>query len=627
MAVRNTGIGAVSQGNPDYGTGDVPFTRSGIIEAFKTNPFLNALISGKGLARQFQQTPGSGLGTFQAGTTTPGFNTLRYGAVSPTIESRPDKDSPLVSGTGIVSFDEAIDDPLQSMRELASLGLLQQSPTKATTTDDKSTTGTSTKPSKDKSATSTIDRKADLGVEEGSGLDEPDTAFDDLPTITDTTETDTISQEDKQSDEKKRSLGYADLIQSAINEFNKITGKDSKIAPKGARSIEEYKKEFSEATGIDISGEPDNRAALIALGTALMQNRAGKEFNVGEILSDVGKAGEKALPVFEAARKEAKAGQIAGGKFAIEARDRDKQARQDFIIEQRNYLTKVKDDLKLKELQRIETIEDQTTAQQAALDLIEAENQAERKILKLEAQLEPIDDDKEFGSPHTDTILQGTNMTVSMLPEKGGEGFVYFNPNDANTVASGFKEMETKISILNEMEKTLRELQLASQGTVGGQAGQILIDRVKRFASTLNPFLAEDEKLTPEASFDILARSFINSSKRFLTQETGNGISNVDVQGIKDEAGAIVIGRPLSENIMSLNVLKKRFTQNRDILRGTLDEMLIEDNFASDKIYQRFRNNIYNVINPTELIVDKELITKDDDGTMVLNYDVTTSGT
>lgn len=29
-------------------------------------------------------------------------------------------------------------------------------------------------------------------------------------------------------------------------------------------------------------------------------------------------------------------------------------------------------------------------------------------------------------------------MKVSMLPEKGGEGFVYFNPNDANTVASGF---------------------------------------------------------------------------------------------------------------------------------------------------------------------------------------------
>ena len=625
MAVRNTGIGAVSQGNPDYGTRNVPFTRSGIIEAFKTNPFLNALISGKGLARQFQQTPGSGLGTFQAGTTTPGFNTLRYGAVSPTIESRPDKDSPLVSGTGIVSFDEAIDDPLQSMRELASLGLLQQSPTKATTTDDKSTTGTLTKSSKDKSATTTIDRKADLGVEEGSGLEQPDTAFDDLPTITDTTETDTISQEDKQSDEKKRSLGYADLIESAIKEFNKITGKDSKIAPKGARSIEEYKKEFSEATGIDISGEPDNRAALIALGTALMQNRAGKEFNVGEILSDVGEAGEKALPVFEAARKEAKEGQIAGGKFAIEARDRDKEARRDFIIEQRNYLTKVKDDLKLRELQRIETIEDQTTAQQAALDLIEAENQAERKILKLEAQLEPIDDDKEFGSPHTDTILQGTNMKVSMLPEKGGEGFVYFNPNDANTVASGFKEMETKISILNEMEETLKILEQRSQGQFGGQTGQILFDRVKRFVNTLNPFLAEGEQITPEASFDILARSFINSSKRFLTQETGNGISNVDVRGIADEAGAIEIGRLLSENIMSLNVLKKRFTQNRNILGGTLDEMLDRDNFASDKIHQRFVRNIENIITPLGDITDNPPLSKDDEGNIITTYDLTTS--
>ena len=622
MAVRNTGIGAVSQDNQR----DYPVTRSKIIKALqdlKDTKIFNALTSGQGLARQFQidrQAPGSGLGTFQAGTT-PGF----YGAVSPTIESRPDKDSPLVSGTGIVSFDEAIDDPLQSMRELASLGLLQQSPTKATTTDDKSTTGTLTKSSKDKSATTTIDRKADLGVEEGSGLEQPDTAFDDLPTITDTTETDTISQEDKQSDEKKRSLGYADLIESAIKEFNKITGKDSKIAPKGARSIEEYKKEFSEATGIDISGEPDNRAALIALGTALMQNRAGKEFNVGEILSDVGEAGEKALPVFEAARKEAKEGQIAGGKFAIEARDRDKQARQDFIIEQRNYLTKVKDDLKLRELQRIETIEDQTTAQQAALDLIEAENQAERKILKLEAQLEPIDDDKEFGSPHTDTILQGTNMKVSMLPEKGGEGFVYFNPNDANTVASGFKEMETKISILNEMEETLKILEQRSQGQFGGQTGQILFDRVKRFVNTLNPFLAEGEQITPEASFDILARSFINSSKRFLTQETGNGISNVDVRGIADEAGAIEIGRLLSENIMSLNVLKKRFTQNRNILGGTLDEMLDRDNFASDKIHQRFVRNIENIITPLGDITDNPPLSKDDEGNIITTYDLTTS--
>ena len=66
------------------------------------------------------------------------------------------------------------------------------------------------------------------------------------------------------------------------------------------------KKEFSDATGIDISGQPDNSAALTAFGLALMQNKAGKGFNVGELLSETGKAGEKALPLMAQARKEAR---------------------------------------------------------------------------------------------------------------------------------------------------------------------------------------------------------------------------------------------------------------------------------------------------------------------------------
>ena len=68
-------------------------------------------------------------------------------------------------------------------------------------------------------------------------------------------------------------------------------------APSAAKTIEEYKQEFSEATGIDISGQPDNSAALTAFGLALMQNKAGKGFNVGKLLSETGKAGEKALPL------------------------------------------------------------------------------------------------------------------------------------------------------------------------------------------------------------------------------------------------------------------------------------------------------------------------------------------
>ena len=62
-------------------------------------------------------------------------------------------------------------------------------------------------------------------------------------------------------------------------------------------SLDDYKKEFAEATGIDISGKVDKSSALMAFGLALMQNRAGKGFNVGRMLSAVGEAGEAALPV------------------------------------------------------------------------------------------------------------------------------------------------------------------------------------------------------------------------------------------------------------------------------------------------------------------------------------------
>lgn len=102
---------------------------------------------------------------------------------------------------------------------------------------------------------------------------------------------------------------------------NAVRGADGAIEP---RSLEEYKKEFAEATGIDISGKPDKSQALMAFGLALMQNRAGKGFNVGRILRSVGEAGEAALPALEKAKQEARGNAIAAGKYALESRSADK---------------------------------------------------------------------------------------------------------------------------------------------------------------------------------------------------------------------------------------------------------------------------------------------------------------
>ena len=103
------------------------------------------------------------------------------------------------------------------------------------------------------------------------------------------------------------------------------TGAEDNLPEVG--DIEAYKKKFAEATGVDISGKPDTSQALMAMGLSMMQNRAGKGFNVGRMLSSVGEAGEKALPALTAAKAEARNNVIAAGKYALTAQDADEKTR------------------------------------------------------------------------------------------------------------------------------------------------------------------------------------------------------------------------------------------------------------------------------------------------------------
>ena len=64
----------------------------------------------------------------------------------------------------------------------------------------------------------------------------------------------------------------------------------------------------------------------MAFGLALMQNKAGKGFDVGEMLSAVGGAGEKALPELAAARKEARAIRAKAGEYALGRKKEDQAA-------------------------------------------------------------------------------------------------------------------------------------------------------------------------------------------------------------------------------------------------------------------------------------------------------------
>jgi len=95
----------------------------------------------------------------------------------------------------------------------------------------------------------------------------------------------------------------------------------------------EYIKEFADATGLDVSGKPDKSTALMALGLSLMQNKAGKGFDVGKMLGAVGEAGEVALPEYQKAKSEARALRAKAGEYAIGRRKEDEAKAQ-----QRNFM-------------------------------------------------------------------------------------------------------------------------------------------------------------------------------------------------------------------------------------------------------------------------------------------------
>jgi len=113
---------------------------------------------------------------------------------------------------------------------------------------------------------------------------------------------------------------------AGMEDYIKAARGESPTGPK-KKTIDQYKEEFSKATGIDVSGKVDKSQALMSFGLALMQNKAGKGFNLGKMLSGIGVAGEAAMPELAAARKEAKQASLSAGKFALEMQSSDESKR------------------------------------------------------------------------------------------------------------------------------------------------------------------------------------------------------------------------------------------------------------------------------------------------------------
>lgn len=88
------------------------------------------------------------------------------------------------------------------------------------------------------------------------------------------------------------------------------------------RTLEEYKDEFFKATGIKAPGKINAGAALMAAGTAMMNNQMGGKGFSG-MMSVLGQASEAALPELVKAREKVDLESRAAGKYALEMRNAD----------------------------------------------------------------------------------------------------------------------------------------------------------------------------------------------------------------------------------------------------------------------------------------------------------------
>ena len=377
------------------------------------------------------------------------------------------------------------------------------------------------------------------------------------------------------SAEEKKKQAQQSLFKSAMDDINAIYGEDSKTDKK-RKTLEDYKADFAKATGIDVSGEPDNKLALMSLGLSLMQNRAGKDFNLSNIIGAAGEAGQKALPLFEKAKADARAGQIAAGKYALGERKADITAELATAKEKRAALAGVAKEFR-------------GYANKAMIERMKHKNQLDIKRLEFESKgINPK------GKLTEARILNQPNLKINKGYVAGNNNIVFLNAeSEAKAHANAYVNVLEAENSLGKMENLIK--QIGQKPTA--DAVSIFLDRGKRLLQPLgiggvdyskgfNLTKEEIEKnITPEAQIRILQDRLISQYKKFLTKETGNGVSEGDIKRLNKLLGEINPFQPLEENLQRFQELRTIFAQPKKELESVFTDFASRKNHMSEDSY------------------------------------------
>jgi len=141
-----------------------------------------------------------------------------------------------------------------------------------------------------------------------------------------------------------------------------------------------------------------------------------------------------------------------------------------------------------------------------------------------------------------------------------------------------------------------------SKTVAGGTAGKFILDRAGGVLTSMgigsaDNFFTDVDQLVEsgelpkefkgmslETSADTIRRALILRFKRFMSQETGNGISNVDVQALNEASGKLGTFENTNVARGALSELRTLFTSSLD----SLDEVIT--NLSDEKQYLTYGN-------------------------------------
>jgi len=386
------------------------------------------------------------------------------------------------------------------------------------------------------------------------------------------------------------------LFTTAMDEQKQLFGDlESDV---GTKTIEDYKADFQKATGIDVSGEPDNKMALMSLGLSLMQNKAGKGFDLSKILTSVGEAGEAAMPAFQKAKDDARAGQIAAGKFALQQTQADEKTKLALAKEKRLALSALSKEFRTKAENRFLKKEDHLNAMEQK-ELVESiklraaiikQGKSAGELTGKVLKIDPVDGQKglSYSKSFKKDASQGSSVTVFNNAPEDIRRFknASFNVNRARTTLNDIKNLAGQllqpgvVPVMTQVSDKLKSIGVA----FGIKPETLFKDQI---ISDGKGGFRTVEGVSKEQLSETLRDKLIVEYKRFLTQETGNGISNKDVEMVNKLIGKIDFLSNPKDAIEKINQVDTIFQKTQDQINNVFTAFRDKDSYMNEAQYNK----------------------------------------